>query len=123
MYTDFLIRIKNAQAAGRKTVKSNFSKLDRAVAEILKEAGFLTKVEVKEKTAKSFLEVVLNHRRPIRGLRFLSRPSLRRYSGYRKIKTVRGGYGLTVLSTSKGVLTGGQAKKMKLGGQRLFEIW
>lgn len=123
MYIDFLIRLKNAQAAGRKTIRTAFSKLDKAVAEILKEAGFLTKVDIKEKNAKKFLEVVLNNHKPIKGVKFLSRPSLRRYISYREIKPVKGGYGLMVLSTSKGILTGDQAKKMKIGGQQLFKIW
>ncbi len=61
--------------------------------------------------------------RDIRGLKFLSKPSRRLYVGYKEIKKVKSGHGLLVLSTSKGILSGEEAKKMKIGGQLLFEIW
>ena len=59
----------------------------------------------------------------IEGTRILSKPSRRLYTGYKDIKPVRQGYGLLILSTPKGVMDGKSAKKQKLGGQLLFEIW
>ena len=123
MYIDLLVKIKNAQAAGKKSLKTRYIKTDYAVAGLLQSFGFLRKVEVKGKSFKKIIEIHMNPERPIRGLKFLSRPSMRRYVGYRDFRKVKGGYGLLVVSTPKGILAGGQAKKEKTGGQLLFEIW
>ena len=79
MYIDLLIKIKNAQAAGKKSLKSRHVKMDYAVAEILRNSGFLKKVEIKGRSFKKVIEIYLNPEKPIQGLKFLSRPSLRRY--------------------------------------------
>jgi len=123
MYIDLLIKIKNAQAAGKKSLKSLHTKMDYAVAEVLRNSGFLKKIEIKGRSFKKVIEMHLNPERPIQGLKFSSKPSLRRYTGYKDFKKVKGGYGLLVVSTSKGVLTGEQARRGKVGGQLLFEIW
>lgn len=116
--------MKNAQAVDKKTLKVRFSKMDKAVAELLKDIGFLKKVEIKGRMPKRNMELVLNTEvRPIQGVRFSSTPSVRRYTGFQAIRTVRGGYGVSVLSTSSGIMTGSGARKKKVGGQRLFEIW
>jgi small subunit ribosomal protein S8 len=123
MYIDLLIKIKNAQAAGKPMLKSPATKTDKAVAEVLAERGFVKKVELKGKSYKKYLEIELDGARKINGLKFRSKPSLRNYSGYRDLKKVKGGYGTLVLTTPKGVLTDERAKKEKVGGQLLFEIW
>lgn len=123
MYIDLLIRIKNAQAAGRDYLKIPYSKMDKEIANILEKQGFLKKVEMKGRLPKKILKIYLNPKRPIKGLKFLSRPSIGRYSGYRDLKPVKGGYGLLVLSTPKGIMSGSQARKEKVGGKLLFEIW
>lgn len=122
-YIDLLIKIKNAQSAGKSVLKSPATKIDKAVADVLARRGFVKKVELKGKSYKKYLEVDLEGDRKINGLKFLSRPSIRNYSGYRKLKKVKGGYGTLVLTTPKGILTNEQAKKEKVGGQLLFEIW
>ena len=123
MYTDLLIKIKNAQQVGKKTLKTRFSKMDNAVLEILSKYGFVDSVEVKGRPAKRFIHVGLRGKRSMEGCRFLSKPSVKRYLGYREIRRVKGGHGILVLSTPKGIMTGGLAKKEKAGGELLFEVW
>lgn len=123
MYINLLTKLKNAQLAKKKFFEVQFNRFDRAVAEILLKAGYLTKIDVKGKAPKIILELHLNAEKPVRGLKFLSRPSVQRYIASKDIYKVRGGLGLLVISTSKGVMTGEEAKKARLGGQLLFEIW
>lgn len=123
MYIDLLIRIKNAQAARRETLKVRYSKMDAAVAEILKARGFLKTVEVKGRAPKKIIEIIPNPERPIQGVKLMSKPSRRLYGGYRELRKVKGGYGLMILSTPKGIMPADAAKKEKVGGQLLFEIW
>ncbi len=123
MYTDFLIKIKNARMAEKKVLKAKFTKMDKAIAEILAMVNFVEKIEVKGKSAKKIIEIELDGKRRINGLKFLSRPSLRRYVGYKELRAPKGGRGLLVVSTSKGIMTSIEARKQKVGGQLLFEIW
>lgn len=124
MYIDLLIQLKNAQAVKKRSIKIRFSRMDKAISEVLKKAGFLKKVDVKGRMPKRILELTLNTKeRPIQGVKFLSRPSLRQYFGYRDLRNVKGGYGTLVLSTPEGILTASEARKKKVGGQALFEIW
>lgn len=123
MYIDLLIKIKNAGASERKTIKTKYTKMDYAIAELLKKNGFLKHVEVKGRQQKRVMELELDTSRSMEGVRFLSRPSTRRYAGYRDVKRPKRGYGVVVLSTPKGILTSHDAKREKVGGQLLFEIW
>ncbi|MBI4034120.1 MAG: 30S ribosomal protein S8 [Candidatus Brennerbacteria bacterium] len=123
MYIDLLTKIKNAQNAGKSTLKVLHTKADEAVLDILERRGFLKKTEVKGRGAKKVMEIALNPERPIQGVKFLSRPSLRRYAGYGALKKVKGGQGVLVISTPKGILSGGKAREEKVGGVLLFEIW
>lgn len=123
MYIDFIIKMKNAERAGKKSLKSQFSGMDYAVAEELVRFGFLKKAEVRGRAPKRTIEAIFNSARPIQGVRFLSRPSLRRYAGYADLRSVKNGNGILMVSTSKGVMSGVRARKEKVGGQVLFEIW
>ena len=126
MYTDLLTKIKNAQAVKRESVKLPYSNMDHAVAEVLVAKKFLDGAFKKGRIPKRVLDLKLKYKDGkgvIEGLKILSKPSRRLYIGYRDIKPVRQGYGLLVLSTPKGVMDGKSAKKQKLGGQLLFEIW
>ncbi|MEK7465252.1 MAG: 30S ribosomal protein S8 [Patescibacteria group bacterium] len=123
MYINLLIKIKNAMTAKKTVLKTRYSKMDYAVAEILKARGFLTHVEIKGRAPKKIIEIALNLEHPIQGLRFLSKPSRKLYGGYDDFKKVKGGYGFLVVSTPKGVMPGDAAKKERVGGQLLFEIW
>jgi small subunit ribosomal protein S8 len=123
MYTNFLIKLKNAAAAKKEFLKSPYSKFDYDLAELLRRHGFLKRVGVKGRTAKRVIEVELNLNRPIEGLRFLSKPSRRLYAGYRDLKPSKGGAGVIAVTTSRGVMDAREARRQKIGGQLLFEIW
>ncbi len=123
MYIDLLIKIKNAEAARKKALKVRFTKMDAAVVKLLEEKGFLKKSEIKGRMPKRILEIEPNPDRPIQGIKLLSKPSRRLYVGYKDIKRVKGGFGFLFLSTPKGILTDREARKEKVGGQMLFEIW
>lgn len=123
MYIDLLTRIKNAQAVGKESLVTPYSRMDNAVAELLQKKGFLKKVETKGRVPKKVLKLYLNTEHVIHGVKVLSKPSLKQSGGYRRLKNVKRGHGLLVLSTPKGILSGERAKKEKVGGQLLFEIW
>lgn len=123
MYTDMLIRIKNATSAGKKTVRVRHTLMDHAISEVLLRYGFLKKIEVKGRAPKRTLEFVLSAERPVEHVRFLSTPSLRRYAGYKDFRAVKGGRGILVVSTPKGVKSGLEAFREKVGGQLLCEVW
>jgi len=126
MYIDLLTKIKNAQAAEKEGLKVNYSNMDFVIAELLAEHKFIEGVSKKGRMPKRIMEIKLKYndkRGVIRGVRFISKPSREIYIGYKEIKPVRQGYGLSVISTSKGIMSGKKAKKIKLGGQLLFEIW
>lgn len=123
MYINLLIKIKNAQAAHKDDLKADFTKMNKAILDILAQYEFIKKVEVKGRSYKKYIEIELNPDKPFEGVNFLSRPSRLLYTGYSKIKKVKGSRGVLFVSTSKGIMTGEQAKKQKVGGQLLFEVW
>ncbi len=123
MFIDVLIKMKNAQIAGKRSIKTMHTNMDYAVLEELKRYGFVKRTEIKGRAPKRIIDVVLNKERPINGIKFMSKPSLRKYSKYDSLRSVKGGTGIVVVSTSKGIMSGVRARKEKIGGQLLFEIW
>lgn len=127
MYIDLLTKIKNAQAAKLSNVKVPFSKTDLVIAELLQKHNFVDSVEKKGRMPKRILDIKLRYSPEgsgaITGIEFLSKPSRRLYGGYRDLAPVLSGYGLLIVSTPKGIMTGSEAKKEKLGGALLFKIW
>jgi len=127
MYHDSLIRIKNAQAVKKDKVKIPYSELDFNILETLKKSGFIGSVLKKGRSFKKVIDVELlydgNKKPVISGLKFYSRPSKKIYFGYQKLKPVRQGFGLGIISTPKGVMSSIKARKEKVGGEYLFEIW
>jgi len=123
---DMLNRIKNAQAVGNPTVEFPFSNFKSEVVKVLEKHGFVEKAEKKGKKAKKTIEVTLkyNNKVPaISGLKKVSKPGQRIYLDSKKIKRVKDGYGLAIVSTSKGLMTDQEARKQKIGGEVLCEIW
>ncbi len=124
---DLIIRLTNAGAVRKASVAVPFSMLKMAVAEKLKEAGYVAHVEKKGKKVKKTLEIGLKydtagvHR--IAGVKRVSKPGRRVYKGVLDINPVRYGHGLLILSTPKGILTDKEAKTAKVGGEAMFEIW
>jgi small subunit ribosomal protein S8 len=127
MYTDLLTKVKNAQKAHKEVVKSAYSNFDFAIAEILAKNGFVESAAKKGRMPKRVMEIKLKYGADkvgaITNLRLLSTPGRRLYAGYQELRPVKQGYGLVVISTPKGLMTGKEARRAKLGGQLLFEIW
>lgn len=119
---DFLIRIKNGYRAGKGVVTVPSSKVKQKLAQILLKEGFLAKVQKKA----GDLELTLKYegREPaLTEVKRISKPGRRVYSQANKIPQVRRGYGITLISTPKGLMTGALAKKKNLGGEVIGQVW
>lgn len=126
MYTDLLTRLKNAQAVKKESVKLPYSKMDEAVLGVLLRHGYVEDVQKRGRMPKRILDVKLKYSEMegvIRGVRFISKPSRRLYIPAKKIRPARHGYGLLVVTTPQGVMSGGEARRKNIGGEMLFEIW
>lgn len=124
--SDMIIRIINAQAVLRPTVSIPFSTFKYEIARILEKEGFIEKVEEKGKKVKKIIDITLKYhdKEPIiSGLKRVSKPGQRIYTEAKEIKKLKGGYGISIISTSKGLMTNKEARKKKLGGEIIFEIW
>lgn len=126
MYTQLLTHIRNAQGTNKEKVKTPYSVMDEKVLEILLKSKFIAGFEKKGRNPKRYLEIDLVYKNgtpTIRGLKFVSTPSRHIYKKYTQLKPVKQGYGVSVLSTSKGLMTDAEAKREKVGGEILFNIW
>ncbi len=125
--SDMLTRIRNATMAGHLSVQVPSSKMKVAICQVLKKEGYIKDFKVEEGPSYPLLTVELKYTKDrksvIQGLRRVSKPSLRKYSGYRELKPVRSGFGIQIMSTPKGVMTGREAKRLKLGGEIICEVW
>lgn len=117
--SDFITRIRNASLAGRETVNVRFSKTVQRMAELLKHANYLLKVE---KNASELI-LTLNSDLPLVNIKVVSKPGLRRYRKSNQIPYPKSQIGLIIVSTPKGVMSGRQATKQKVGGEILCEVW
>lgn len=124
---DMLTRIRNGLQAGKVTVDVPRSNLKVAVCRVLAEQGYIESFEETEEPAPGIVRIKLRYlsdRQPVmQNIKRVSKPSLRVYVSHNEIKQVRSGLGVAILSTSKGVMTGKQARKQKLGGELLCEVW
>jgi len=124
---DFLTVIRNGVKAGHDKVDVPNSKMKEAIAEVLKKTEYITGFKVVKDGKQGVMRVYLNYsengKAKIEGIRRMSRPGRRYYVNSEKIPNVRSGYGLSVLSTSKGVMSGGEAKKQNLGGELICLVW
>jgi small subunit ribosomal protein S8 len=123
---DMITHVVNAGNAGRDNAVVGYSKLKADIALVLKEEGFIKGYEKKVKGGKQFLslDLYVENRVPkVKGAKRLSKPSKRMYKKSSEIRGVKQGYGLLVLSTPKGVMSGRRAKKEGLGGEALFSMW
>lgn len=128
---DMLTRIRNAQMVKHKEVSVPFSKLKLSIAKILEQRNFIE--SVKKEMGESFpvLKIVLKYevvsnteKNPaIREIKRVSRQGQRIYVKKTEIKRVKNGYGISVISTSQGMMTGDKAKKLGLGGEVICELW
>ncbi|OGG41382.1 30S ribosomal protein S8 [Candidatus Kaiserbacteria bacterium RIFCSPHIGHO2_01_FULL_46_22] len=123
---DFIIRLKNAGAVGHQTVSLPHSRLKEAVANKLRDAGYVTSVEVEGKGVKQTLIVGLKYeggKHIINDVARVSKPGRRLYAKVEEIYPVKFGKGHLILSTPKGILTDREARESKVGGEQLFKIW
>lgn len=123
---DMIVRIKNAGDAGKAEVAVPYSKMKHAIADVLVREGFAKSVAKKGKKVGKFLEIALvfdENGPKIRGFERVSKLSKRVYQKARDIRLVKGGHGILVLTTPKGIVTDREAKKEKVGGEALFKIW
>ncbi len=123
--SDFLTRFKNAARAGNEEFIAPYSKIKADIAEILKQEGYLWKYEVVtgERTELKVSPKFIDGRPVLTDLKRVSKPGRRQYVGSQDIPRVLSGLGIAILSTSKGVMTGASAKRQKLGGEILANIW
>ena len=125
--SDMLTRIRNAIMARHDTVQVPSSKMKVALAKILKEEGFIKDYDVTRTKPQRNIKIVLRYEegnRPmISGLQRASKPGLRLYVGRNEIPRVYGGLGITIISTSKGLMTGHKAWKQGIGGELLCYVW
>ncbi len=124
--SEMLTAIRNAQAVLKPTAVVPFSEFKQEIVKIMEREGFLEKSEKKGKKNKKTLEIVLKYKDnvpAISGLKRVSRPGQRIYINYGRIRPVRNGYGLVIISTSKGLKTNKEARSQKVGGELICEIW
>ena len=124
--SNMIIQIKNAGNAGHDHVSVPYSKLKHSIAEVLKKEGFIKDVEMKSEKGRKVLtiDLFMENRVPkIKGVQRISKPSKRIYKKFSDIRAVKNGYGALILSTSQGIMSGREAKRVNLGGEALFSIW
>ena len=124
---DMLTRIRNSINARMDFVDIPSSRIKTEIAKILYEEGYIKSYEVRQENTSDIIRIHLKYNKDrknvIVGLKRVSKPSLRVYAEKSKIPRVLGGLGTVILSTSKGVLTGGKAKKIGVGGEVICYIW
>lgn len=124
---DMLTRIRNANQMYKETVEIPASSVKRSILEVLKSEGFIRDFEWISDEKQGMLKVQLAYasskERVIKGLKRISKPGLRVYANHGEIPRVLNGLGVAVLSTSKGVMTGQQAQRQKIGGEVIAYIW
>ncbi len=123
---DMLTRIRNALMVKKDTVEIPASNMKKAIANILLNEGYVSGVEIKEGEHGEIIVVTLkyvNGKSVIGGLERVSKPGLRTYSGAKNMPKVLGGYGIAVISTSKGIMTDKQAKAQGIGGEVLCYVY
>jgi small subunit ribosomal protein S8 len=121
-----IIMIKNAGLAGKESTAFPYSKIKNAILECLEKEGYIKKFSKKVRKDHAILEVELIYedKRPkISEAKRISKQSKRVYLGVKDIYPIRGNSGLLVLSTPKGILSGGAARREQVGGEALFQIW
>jgi len=126
--SDLLTRIRNAARAKHARVDVPASKLKTEIARILKEEGYISTFKLVDeskvrKTLRVFLKYTPDKRSAITGLRRISKPGSRRYVAVLEIRPIMGGLGINILTTPRGVMTGRSARKARVGGEVLCEVW
>ncbi len=124
---DMLTRIRNALVTKKETVEIPASNMKKAIADILLKEGYVKDVQIKEDGYNGIIVLTLKytetHQSVIGGLKRISKPGLRSYSGAQDMPKVLGGFGIAIVSTNKGIMTDKQAKAQNVGGEVLCYVW
>ena len=124
---DMLTRIRNASSAKHDSVKIPASNMKKAIAQILVDEGYIKSFKVEDDGKQGMIEIALkygqNKTAAITGLRRVSKPGLRIYSGCEDMPKVMNGLGIAIVSTSKGIVTDKKARELNVGGEVLAYIW
>ena len=124
---DMLTRIRNANTVGHETVEIPASKMKKAIAEILKEEGYITDFDVLEDDKQGMIKVTMkygsNKERVISGIKKISKPGLKVYAKANEVPKVLGGLGIAIISTSKGIVSDKEARKLGVGGEVICYVW
>lgn len=124
---NFLTAIRNANSKGQEKADVPFSKLKMNLAKILKDEGYIQSFRTMEEHQMPFLRVQLKYtdqkEAVIKGIKRISKPGLRVYRKWDEIGKVDGGMGIAILSTSKGLMTNRRARREKIGGEILCNVW
>ena len=124
---DMLTRIRNALAAKHKTVEMPASNMKKAIADVLVSEGFIEGVEVLENGTKKTIKITLkygpNNEKVVQGIKRISKPGLRVFSGSDEIPQVFNGLGVAIVSTNKGVMSDREARKLNVGGEVIAFVW
>ena len=123
---DLIIRIKNASKAHLQSIKFNSSNLTNSIVDVLKRQGYIDDYKVLVDNKRKSTIVNLKYKNsisPINGIRQISKPGLRVYQESKKLPYVLNGLGIAIISTSKGLMTDQEARKLKIGGEILLYVW
>ena len=119
---DLVTRMRNAQHARRPTCRAPWSKIKQELLELMKSEGWIADVQIVGEAPKQDIEVSFSTDKPHLELKRVSKPGRRSYTGSAELKPVLQGYGVAILTTSQGLLTGKEAKKRKVGGEILCTV-
>ena len=124
---DMLTRIRNANTVGHETVEIPASKMKKAIAEILKAEGFIADYEVIEDNKQGTIKVTMKYgahkERVISGIKKISKPGLKVYAKADEVPRVLGGLGIAIISTSHGIVSDKEARKLGVGGEVICYVW
>ena len=123
---DFLTSIRNASQANKASITVQWSRLREGVAKILVDAGYVASARKAEREGLPVLEVTLKYVAgvpAITSIECISTPGRRIYAGYSSVPKVIGGMGVSILTTSRGVMTDAEARRQKVGGELLAKVW
>ena len=124
---DMLTRIRNANTVGHETVEITASKMKKAIAEILKEEGYIADFEMIEDDKQGMIKVTMkygaNKEKVISGIKKISKPGLKVYAKAGEVPKVLGGLGIAIVSTSKGIVSDKEARKLGVGGEVICYVW
>lgn len=124
---DMLTRIRNANTVGHETVDIPASKMKKAIAEILTAEGYINGFDVIENGAQGTIKVQMkygaNKEKVISGIKKISKPGLKVYAKANEIPKVLGGLGIAIISTSNGIISDREARKLNVGGEVICYVW